>query len=73
MKQGSWRTTAMGIISCGIILLSQASAFLDSDPTTNVSWETITEALALLGIGVVARDNAVTSEQAGAKPPLPKY
>jgi hypothetical protein len=56
-----------------MILGNQAIAFLDDDPETHLSFVTITEALALLGIGAVARDNVVSSEKAGAKPPLPKY
>ena len=63
----SWRTTVLGIIAALVILLTQAQAVLDDDPGTGVDWTKVTEALAILGIGVAARDNKVTSEQAGAK------
>ena len=63
----SWRTTVLGIIAALVILLTQAQAVLDDDPGTGVDWTKVAEALAILGIGVVARDNKVTSEQAGAK------
>lgn len=69
----SWKTTAAGVLGGLAILCHQAQALLDSDPLTVVSFEAVTMALGLLGVGLFARDNGVTSEAAGAvKPEAPK-
>jgi len=67
MFQGSWRTTALGIVSGIVMMLQQVQAVLDTDPNTSFSYETFIAGLALLGLGAFSRDNKVTSEQAGAK------
>lgn len=51
------RTTLAAIIGAVMILLTQAQAFLDSNPDTNPQLDTIIAALAVLGIGVVAKDH----------------
>lgn len=62
----SWRTTAAG---CGAILVavgSAISAHFDADPTTVADWGAVVAAV-IAGVGLVmARDNKVSSEQAGA-------
>lgn len=63
----SWRTTVLGLIGGLTILFAQIQAFLDNDPTTVLSYEQIMVGLGLLGLGVAARDNKVSSEKAGAK------
>ena len=62
----SWRTTALGVIAALIVLLTQAQAMLDDDPATGINWTAISAALTAVGLGF-ARDNNVTSEDAGAK------
>jgi len=63
----SWKTTALGILGALALVLAATHAQLDADPVTVADWASaITGALALLGIGVAARDHDVTSESAGA-------
>lgn len=65
MKSG--KTTILGIITILTALLSAAKAFLDGDPSTVPDWTAVITAVTA-GIGLIAaRDNNVTSEQAGAK------
>lgn len=63
----SWKTTAAGIVAGLSILLSQASTLLDDDAKTNPSWSEIVAAIGMLGVGIFARDNDVTSKAAGAE------
>lgn len=63
----SWRTTILGVLAGLAILITQATALLDDDPDTVFNLDAALAALATMGIGVVARDNAVSSEKAGAK------
>ena len=67
--KGSWRTTAVGVLGAVLILGHQAMALLDSDDATKINPEAIMTALGMLGIGFFARDNKVSSEQAGAVKP----
>ena len=61
--QGSWRTTVSGIVAIlGAILLAVKSLLAGVQP----DWAVVTTGIAV-GIGLIAaRDNKVTSEQAGA-------
>lgn len=62
----SWRTTTTGILAIVAAVATVLKAELDGDPATVADWGTAMAAV-LAGIGLlVARDNAVTSEQAGA-------
>ncbi len=64
----SWKTTAAGVVAAiGILITLIANPLLDSDPATLPSWWSgIAAAAGALGIGWFARDNNVTSEEAGA-------
>jgi hypothetical protein len=64
--KSSWKTTAVGILAGLSIILAQVSYLLDADPQTTFSLEVVFGALGIMGIGFFARDNNVTSEQAGA-------
>lgn len=67
MLKGSWRTTALGILTGASLLIGQAVAVLDNDPATEFDFEKVSAALGLIGIGVMARDAKVSSEQQGIK------
>lgn len=63
----SWTTTILGILSASAIALPQLLALFDSDPSTVFDLSIFLGALGIGGVGVAARDNNVSSEQAGAK------
>lgn len=63
----SWKTTIFGILTGLSIVAPQIIAFLDGDPSTVFDSELFLGGLAAMGIGIVARDNNVSSETAGAK------
>jgi hypothetical protein len=65
MFKGSWRTTALGVLSLLTIIGQQGSNMLDSDPATHFSWEIVGPALTAFAL-LFTRDNSVTSEAAGA-------
>jgi len=64
--KGSWKTTTAGIVAGLAVILTQVAYLLDADPETVFSLEAVFAALGVMGIGWFARDNNVTSEQAGA-------
>lgn len=67
MIRSSWRTSSLGIITIISAVCGVASLLLDGVPTTNPDWTT-TIASVMAGIGLItARDNKVTSRQAGAE------
>lgn len=61
----SWRTTALGVIA-GLMIILPEIGDLISDPE-NFSITIVMSGLSAMGIGWFARDNNVTSEQAGAR------
>ena len=67
--KSSWRTTLSGVFAGIVLLLGQAQTLLDDDETTNPEYTVIMAAIGMLGLGISSRDNAVSSEDAGAKPP----
>lgn len=63
----SWRTTVAGIAAIVTAVASAIAALLDNDPTTVPEWGAVAAAV-MAGVGLLnARDNNVSSEQAGAK------
>lgn len=70
---GSWRTTAAGWIAAVAVLLMAVAAVLKGD-FADVSLSGVIEALSTIGLGgalaylgIKARDDKVSSEEAGAK------
>jgi hypothetical protein len=64
----SWRTTLCGLLAAMAVAGPELAKALDSDPATLCSWSLVLGSL-LTGAGLgAARDNQVTSEQAGAAP-----
>lgn len=68
--KGSWRTTAAAIaVMAGTFITLVILPIYDGDPSTKAHWAEFFTALAgALGL-YNARDDKVTSEQAGAKRP----
>lgn len=63
----SWKTTTAGVLGILGLLATAASAALDANPATVPQWEIVVPTI-IGQIGLLfARDNAVTSEAAGAK------
>lgn len=67
VKKGSWKTTLSGLGPGVAVLLMQLSYLIDGKPETVVNFSEIAVALGVLFVGLSARDNSVSSEQAGAK------
>lgn len=69
-KKTSWKTTAGAWVGGGIMIVLEIAdalgiAIAQSDGV--FEWDKITMALGIVGIGWFARDNDVSSEDAGAK------
>jgi hypothetical protein len=63
----SWRTTTAGIAAIVAALATAVVALFDADPLTTPDWGAVGAAF-MAGVGLLAaRDNKVSSEQAGAK------
>lgn len=63
----SWKTTTAGIAGLVALVATAVKAYTDNDPATNPDWSALIAAgTALVGL-LFARDNSVTSEQAGLK------
>jgi hypothetical protein len=63
----SWKTTVAGIAAIVASVAAAIVAEFDGDPATTAEWGVVITAF-IAGIGLLfARDNAVSSEEAGAK------
>lgn len=64
----SWRTTLSGIAGIlGLVCVALAAQF-DADPSTVANWQLVIPSV-ITAVGLLfARDNRVSSEQAGIKP-----
>ena len=63
----SWRTTLSGVLAGVVLLIGQAQTLLDDDSKTNPEYTVMMAALGMISLGWNARDENVTSEQAGLK------
>lgn len=63
----SWKTTLAGIMSFITLSWTQVQFLLDTDPLTNPDWGIIIGAVTVLSGLLFARDNDVTSKEAGAE------
>ena len=61
----SWKTTALGVIAGLTIIIPEIGDLLRDPATFDLA--VILSGLSAMGIGWFARDNGVTSEQAGAR------
>jgi len=62
----SWKTTALGIIAVVVAIGNALTAMWDNDPATEPNWGLVASAI-VVAVGLLfARDNNVTSEEAGA-------
>ena len=62
----SWKTTVAGVGSILTAVGNALSAMFDGNDATNPDWALVAAAV-MAGIGLIsARDNKVTSEEAGA-------
>jgi len=62
----SWKTTAGGISAILAAIAGAANLMLDNNPATNPDWSVVIAAVTT-GFGLIfARDNNVSSEEAGA-------
>jgi hypothetical protein len=64
--KGSWRTTAAGIVAGVSLILAQIGNLLDNDPATEFEYTIVAAAVAGIIAAISARDNSVSSEEAGA-------
>lgn len=63
----SWKTTTLGILTILGSVIAAVQALIDNDPLTIPNWSAVITA-ATAGFGLLfARDNSVSSEQAGIK------
>lgn len=63
----SYRMTLLAFGTALSLVWPDLSAAFDGDPATHVRWNQVIGSLLLAWMGRVARDNKVSSEQAGAK------
>jgi hypothetical protein len=63
----SWKTSLAGIATIGVVVFAALEAQFDGNPLTTANWGAVVASV-IAGIGLLAaRDNNVSSEEAGAK------
>lgn len=67
MLKGSWKTTTAGIAAIVAAIATAVASQLDEDPSTVADWAGVFALLTAGIIGLVARDNKVSSEDVGVK------
>ncbi len=69
MNLASWRTSLAGLLTVIGVSIPTIKAAVDGDPSTVPDWQIVLAAAGTFVVSLLARDNKVTSEQAGAIPP----
>jgi len=64
---GSWRTTLGGAAVILATIANAIRAVTDNDPATNLNFEVLIAGISAGLAMIAARDNKVSSEEAGAK------
>lgn len=59
----NWRTTAVGGLTGGVLIINQIVALLDNDPNTVFSFEGLIAGLAAVGIGYFAKDAGISGTE----------
>jgi uncharacterized membrane protein len=67
MFKGSWKTSTAGIAAILAAIATAVSYQFDASPETVADWTTVIGLIVAGVAGLAARDNKVSSEQAGAK------
>ena len=62
MSLKSIRTTVLGICGGLIAIIPQIVALIDGDPATGFSWTAFVGGLAIMGVGVAAKDGDKSTE-----------
>lgn len=63
LMKGSWKTTAVALATGVIIVLNQFVALFDTDPQTVFDYSQLIIAAGLFGVGKLARDKGVSTEE----------
>lgn len=64
---GSWRTSLVGLMTCLTISWPQIQAAIDANVETVPDWNIVAAAVQIFVLGLIARDNQVSSERVDAK------
>ncbi len=64
----SWRTSLAGLLAAIAASIPEIQKAIDGNEATVPQWGLVISAIGLAAVAFFARDNKVTSEQAGAKP-----
>ena len=63
----SWETTLLGVLQFLVVLFTQVSYVIDADPLTVINYGVIISSAVAMIAFIKARDNNVSSEDAGAR------
>jgi len=63
----SWKTSVLGITAIVTAIGNAIPLLLDNNPATNPDWGSLIAIVSAGVMGLFARDNNVSSEQAGVK------
>jgi hypothetical protein len=64
----SWKTTAVGLLGCVVVLLDALHKCADGNVATNPDWNVVVAAFTTLWLAWHARDADKTDQQSGLRP-----